>query len=320
MKIFNLQYTNKENTGMATVEAKSAKSATVVLQSFGRLNANQYKINSITEIGCNNHTEEKLIAESFGVEETSSCDCKFDINNLSKEDIEKLKLKINEYTGTLYVDRIGSGFRRYADDGHSVFYATGRLDPILESIGIEHSTLNLYNLYVKKDGKYICLGKPTKYKFIESPRERVLLNWNKINNGSSGISSALITKFYRPLGLFYRTRGKGYGRQNSNNSNKRFGRGLPKWVFLDKLEDSNIHNTDFIISKAKNLLMNVGKTSKEYKKYYICINNKKYGSMTLTTRRSIVAVGEIKSVKGKYSKTFRMKGEPIAEYIIQKKF
>lgn len=99
MKIFNLQYTNKENTGMATVEAKSAKSATVVLQSFGRLNANQYKVNSITEIGCNNHSEEKLIAESFGVEElqpNENENTKFDINSLTEKDIENLKLRINK--------------------------------------------------------------------------------------------------------------------------------------------------------------------------------------------------------------------------------
>ena len=65
MKIFNIDYNNKEYEGIATVEAPNASKAIEILQSVGRLNSNRYNCTSIIEVGCNDSLEERIVSERF---------------------------------------------------------------------------------------------------------------------------------------------------------------------------------------------------------------------------------------------------------------
>lgn len=204
MKIFSIQYTNKEFEGCATVQAKDAFSATLVLKALGTLNANPYKIIQIKELGCNCVPHEQLITDVYNKVSTigdipstpdtptpdnpdnpdTPSDNKFDVNSLTKEDIEILKLKLNQGTGTLYVDRIGE-LRRKAEAGHTVLYSSQKyIDDLPEGL---HPQIG--HLYIKQDSElgynYKEYGVPTKYQYIESPSRKVRLN-NYLISDSAG--------------------------------------------------------------------------------------------------------------------------------------
>lgn len=228
MKVYNLQYINNGTEGLATVEALNPNSATKILQTYGRLNSYRYKVTSIKEVGCNDSPIERIVEEVFS-SECNSQPAKFDINSLTKEDIKELKLRINEYTGTLYVDRIGEGFRKNAEDGHTVLWLSGkggRKHVIPDDIVVD--VVRTEGLYVKKNGVYIFLGYPTKYKFIESGKEKIQVHYNIKRNNVTSTYETVEVFHRRRLALFQRANARGKGALSHIESKKKPAR----WQFI----------------------------------------------------------------------------------------
>lgn len=146
MKIFNIDYNNKEYEGIATIEASNASKAIELLQSIGRLNASRYNCTSIIEVGCNDSLEERIVSERFYPE------LKSEDNSSNPEPIEPVepiigkdyssletllgKYKVNNYpvyikdrllnawdsgSRTLTVDNIRLTKRPNPDDGYLVY-------------------------------------------------------------------------------------------------------------------------------------------------------------------------------------------------------
>lgn len=316
MKIYNLQYINNGTEGLATVEALNPNSATKILQTYGRLNAYRYKVISIKEVGCNDSPIERIIEEVFS-SECNSVPAKFDINSLTKEDIQALKLRINEYTGTLYVDRIGCGFRQYAEDGHTVLLLVNseRDIEIPRNTKVENPTI--YSLYIKKNGVYINLGYPTKYKFIESGKKKIKLSWNM---GKYTQDKKVICKYEtievfhrRRLGIFVLSRSVGGSNRLTSNGNIRNSK-KARYKFV------GFYNGAVSLVQVKRFIrMHCRRYNTNW-----CIGIKKDGAGNITKVFKI-AIGEIsKKIEGEKSLnaratvghdkgTFHLKGTPLLE-------
>lgn len=142
MKIFNIDYNNKEYEGIATIEASNASKAIEILQSIGRLNASRYNCTSIIEVGCNDSLEERIVSERFYPE------LKSEDNSSNPEPVEPVgkdyssletllgKHKVDNYpvyikdrllnawdsgSRTLTVDNIRLTKRPNPDDGYLVY-------------------------------------------------------------------------------------------------------------------------------------------------------------------------------------------------------
>lgn len=196
MKIFHLHYKKDNIEGLATIEAESEFRANQIFNEWQLCYKHDYNITSLAEIGCNDNTKERIVSNIF--KDTSVSDTptepvepsnpeepstpiepvKFDINSLSDEDIEKLKLRINKHTGTIYVDRIGStkSFRTHKKEfGHTVFCTEYRESHTYSDKKNLTGTFYLGIYQRQKDGSYTYLGYPYGYKYIESSRRRVYL-------------------------------------------------------------------------------------------------------------------------------------------------
>lgn len=345
MKIFNLQYVNSGIEGMATVEALNANRATIKLQSEGRLNANKYEVTSIVEVGCNDSPAERIITEVYNQLEDSSESIptpKFDIDSLSNEDIEKLKLKINKYTGTLYVDKITgltqdaglkpkdqvASFRPKAKDGYTFFY----INPLNKSSAPS-------GIYVKRGGKNTYIGFPFKYDRVESPSKVLTIARHadyfsdthsyskgyvvtvKSKKGEYTSNTLYVKKKYAKIAVFIRRRGKGL-------TSERLDRGCksPKkahWSYFSEEITTNMQlNEQSFKEQIKELL-------KDKIKYGAHIGQLAYRKLKLhgpsdgqgpdkITEHYVFkfCLGYVKRRCDPYGYAARMQGNPIVEYTI----
>lgn len=178
MKVYNILYNNEDKEGTAIVQSNSAYEASVYLQSKGTLNSGRYKCTSIKEIGCNNSNQETILSESYGEPIIQNIEppkeekpnVSFDINKLTESDIKSLKLRIDKYSDTIKVDRIGKVCRINPNKGYTVFCTFVATDSIKKE---------LYHLYYYDGNDYIDLGIPYN-KFIRDSK-RVLRVINDVS-------------------------------------------------------------------------------------------------------------------------------------------
>lgn len=199
MKIWDVTFTNEDKEGSAIVSACTANEAAIILQSSGRLNAGRYKVTSVNLIGCNNTNFKQIISENFceprivrpSDDNNNSVVIPDFIDNLTDEDIAKLRGKLNIQNDVLYVDRIGAvdASRTKAYDGYIVFnthnqfvYGYRQIDSTMmdEDYIVPKDESGNYtairgHLYIKRDGKFIDLGIP-KYRHIISPTKEATLS------------------------------------------------------------------------------------------------------------------------------------------------
>lgn len=305
MKVYNLSYTNKDNEGVATVTASNANDATLVLKEQGRLNATPYKITSIQEVGCNDSPVREILTDSFSEKKyeivQTPVTSKFDINSLSKEDIKRLKLRINEYTGTLYVDRIGEGFRDKADDGHTILYRSP--DP-------RSDHWRTGKVFTKINGEYIDLGRPTKYRYVESPKKRV-----KLIYGDNVYYETIETFSIKKYALFVKVPGKGFGKSSKERGHLR--NRPAKWKFVQfypkgiGIDESSIYNVIY----SKDFLSKV--FTDDDRNGYLFIDK----AENLCHK---IAIGEYTRVyrvdEGKKVYTLKLKGAPLNVLIVRKEY
>lgn len=185
MNLYEITYTNNNIEGTATVAGSSAREAAVILQSTGRNNGTRYQCTSIREVGCTEYPKGVISEYYAGINNN------LDINNISDEDIKKLKLRIDKYSKILYVDRIGTCLRPKAHVGYTVFTLPG-------AHSIEIPNPNYYSLYVKTESGYKCLGIPQEYNKICSPRCEITISYD-------GVECSILDKKYicpPKLGIF----------------------------------------------------------------------------------------------------------------------
>lgn len=108
---------------------------------------------------------------------------KLDINKLTKEQIDKLKLRINEGTGTLYVDTIGwIQKKRESKHNHNKGY----------TLLNRHAMEGTMHLFYYDGEQWIDLGIPKKYRYIETQSERI--DWQKLLSYGEEIAKSKFIK------------------------------------------------------------------------------------------------------------------------------
>lgn len=252
MKIWDVTFTNEDKEGSAVVSASTSSEAAIILQSTGRLNAGRYKVTSVNLIGCNNTNFKQIISENFceprivrpSDDNNNSGDNGSDkpvspdfIDNLTDEDIAKLRVKLNIQNNVLYVDRIGAVKKGNQKDGYLVF--TTQYHPVdLIGARIRDEYTDPWSLYIKKDGEFINLGVPTQ-RVIMSTSRLVVLNpqykrprtdeYNPWESESNTVFLKDISFKKKPVGLFYRGQVTNRNRRSYNDRilNRR------TWKFID---------------------------------------------------------------------------------------
>lgn len=309
MNIYDIEYTNNNLQGAATVEAASPYKASVFLQSTGRLNATRYKVISIKSIGCNSSTVERILRETYQekIEPTPTpggCECKFDINSLSKKDIQNLKLKINEQTGTIYVNRI-TGYIRFnrpnANDGYSYFLTDGNESRVKAG------------LYVKKNGENVYLGLPFKYKHVESHYRIVDLRPEMVSPPFKGQRFTVRNKYPKNLGIFIKRRNAHSGSHWVLLTN------IPTYMLKYYLNDrKKLKNYVFQLTRDK-LKSGAWKSPFRQRVTYLLTHTDDSTSESKPYYVTRIAIGEIKrrnlakSIELENC-TYRLKGLPIVEH------
>lgn len=328
MKVFSVVYTNGQFEGTALIEAVTADKASTLLQSRGKLNGRRYKCTYIKEIGCNNSSVERILEEYFyDTEDNITLTTgNLNIDSLSKEDIDKLKLKLNKGTGTLYVNRIGALSRIHAEDGYTV---------LVSYVDKKDTSTKKYHLYVMKDRQYEDLGIPSNYKYIESPSQRLSIGVNKIDGEIVPYIKERISLKKKHYGIFLYKRGsKGKAMHSSDGSSSVLGitKGRFRWTFVKKLDDkyiNKVHSRHFIgrlsqalisINGIINLRRNFNSgTLKRRVKYIFAIGELKKSKRKIPTYK-VSTDSEGNTIKELISKErrFHMKGVPLVTHKIYK--
>lgn len=333
MKLYNVEYQNNGLSGVAVVAAEKASNIQIILRQQGKLNATRYEIICIKEIGNSESKVESIVSDKTSqikevhipitntvkvpvIEtETVQVPSKLDINSLTEKDIRKLKLRIDRYSRTLYVDRIGNAFKKKADDGHTVFCT--RIDwnnKDYKSLMAPGLVPAINQLYQKVKGKYILCRIPFYIKCVESPRQRIYIHSDNSDTASIVKKESLLPKRY---GMFF-LKGKEHSRKTPENKKM-----LSRWVYIEDVSDEANFSSRSSLMKWAHKFCNDDKNEKRTRLGHFKLGkNRIYnhvfalGEVKVPTRKSYVTITTVdNNGKTKHKRdiqyVYHLKGSPI---------